>query len=275
MISIKDGFGLTLKQLTGRIKNKLHINKAKKIIAVLTGCIIIAGFIFACSDREEKNRERREVLLKNYTKKDPNRKKTRAFYDALREISQKKRGKGSEGPEIFMHTLTSEDDQEGYYSIGNCFLKASVDVDGDNKEEKVCLRYLQHKEYNDRYTYVSLIVDLFKSKKQVLRQELDREFFFDERFVSFKDINSDGKTDLITKVRLSPNCAGCRSYRVYMFKEGRFELAVNLFNIDPNHPSLINVLAKLPDFEEIILTELKKSTKTDCPCGIYESCVFR
>ena len=262
-----------VKQLTGSIQNDLSINTTRQIIGVLTACIIIVGFISACSDRDEKHGERRDLLLKNHKEKDPNKKEMLAFYDALKEISQKKRGKGSEGPEIFMHTLKPDDDKSIYYCIGECFLTVSVDVDGDKKKDEVCLRYLQYKEYDAIYIYISLIVDLFKNKKHVLRQELDREFFFDERFVSFKDINSDGKADLITKVRLSPNCAGCSSYRVYIFKEGRFELALNLFNIDPDNPSLKNILAKVSDFEEIILTKFKKSTKTEYPCGIYESCV--
>jgi hypothetical protein len=241
---------------------------------VLTVCIIIVGFISACSDRDEKHREGRDVSLKKYTKKDPNRKEMLAFYDALKEISQKEHGKGPEGPEIFMHTLKPEDEQEGvYYSIGECFLTVSVDVDGDKKKENICLRYLQYKEYDDIYVYISLIVDLFKNKKRVLRQELDREFFLDERFVSFKDINSDGKTDLITKGRFSPNCAGCSSYRIYLFKENRFELALNLFNIEPDNPSLKNVLPKLSGFEEIILREYRERTKAENPCGIYEGCV--
>ncbi|MBW2645717.1 MAG: hypothetical protein JRE23_06005 [Deltaproteobacteria bacterium] len=141
------------------------------------------------------------------------------------------------------------------------------------KKEKICLRYLKYKEYEDIYTSVSLIVDVFKIKKQVLRQELNRGFFFEERFVGFKDIDLDDKAELITKVRLSPDCADCGSYRIYSFKEERFKLALNLFDIDPNHPFLKNVAAKLSDFEEIILTEFKKRTKTEYPCGICESCV--
>ncbi len=262
-----------MKQLMGSIQNELCINKARQIIGVLTGCIIIFGIISACSDRDEKNRERRDLLLKNYTKKDSKRKETLAFYDALKEIPQKEQRKSPEGPEIIMQTLKPEDDQGVYYSIGDCFQTVSVDVDGDKKKEKICLRYLKYKEYEDIYTYVSLIVDLFKNKKQALRQELDRGFFFEERFVSFKDIDSDGRADLITKGRFSPNCAGCSSYRIYLFKEDRFELALNLFNIDPDNPSLKNVLPKLSDLDDLILTEFKKRTKNENPCGFYEGCV--
>jgi len=249
------------------------MNKTRQIIVVLTICIIIVGFISACSDRDEKHREGRDVLLINYKNKDPNRKETLVFYDALKEISQKEQGKGSEGPDIFMHTLKPEDDQGVYYSIGDCFLTVSVDVNGDKIKEKICLRYLKYKQYDDIYTYVSLITEIFKGKKQVLCQELDRGYFFEERFVAFKDIDYDGKTELVTKVRFSPDCVGCQAYRIYTFKEDRFELSLNLFNIEPGNPYLKNVFCRLSGFEEIILTEYKKRAKTEHPCGIYECCV--
>ncbi|MBW2646929.1 MAG: hypothetical protein JRE23_12300 [Deltaproteobacteria bacterium] len=246
----------------------------RSIKVVLTVCIIITGLISACSDRDEKHKEERELLSKNYTKKDLNRKETLAFYDALKEISHKDHGKGSEGPEIFMHTLKPEDDKSIYYCIGECFLTVSVDVDGDKKKDEVCLRYLQYKEYDDIYIYISLIVDLFKNKKHVLRQELDREFFFDERFVGFKDIDLDEKAELITKVRFSPDCAGCGSYRIYTFNDDRFELTLNLFNIEPNNPSLKSILGNISIFEEMILKDYREKTKTEYPCGIWESCII-
>ena len=106
----------------------------------------------------------------------------------------------------------------------------------------------------------------------MLRQELDRGFFFEERFVSLKDIDSDGKTELITRVRFSPDCSGCSSYRIYAFNEDRFELALNLFNIKPDNSSLKNVLGKLLGFEDMILNEYRKRTNTEHPCNLYEGC---
>jgi len=48
---------------------------------------------------------------------------------------------------------------------------------------------------------------------------------------------------------------------------------LNLFNIDPDNPSLKNVLPKLSNLEEIILKEYRERTKVENPCGIYEGCV--
>ena len=174
-----------------------------------------------------------------------------------------------------MHTLKPEYDQGGtYYSMGDCFLTVSVDVDGDKKKEKVCLRYLQYKEYDLVYTYVSLVLDIFKDKKHILRQELDRGFFFEERFVGFKDINLGEKVELITKVRFSPDCAGCSSYRIYTFNDDRFELMLNLFNIAPNNPFLKSILGKISTFEEMIQKDYREKTKTEYPCNIWESCII-
>lgn len=177
-----------------------------------------------------------------------------------------------EAPLVLMETIKPWDLDNNVYTIGDCFQTLNVDVDGDEIKEKICLRYLQYKEYDDVYTYVSLVLDMFKEKKQVLRQELDRGFFFEERFVSLKDIDSDGKTELITRVRFSPDCSGCSSYRIYAFNEDRFELALNLFNIKPDNSSLKNVLGKLLGFEEMILNEYRKRTNTEHPCNLYEGC---
>ena len=104
------------------------------------------------------------------------------------------------GPLMLMETSKPEDLEKNLYTIGDCSKSLNADVDGDNIQEKICVRSLQFKEYDDTDIYVSLILDLFKNKKQVLRQELNRGFFFDERFVELKDINRDGKSELITKV---------------------------------------------------------------------------
>ena len=249
------------------------LNKIIQIIGFLTGCVIIIGFISGCSGGDEQHQGEKDVLLKKYVKTDPNRKEALEFFDALKEIPQIEHGKGSEGPEIFMQTLKPEDDQGADYSIGDCFLTVSVDVEGDERKENICPRYLKYKEYGDIYTYVSLVLDIFKDKKQLLRQEIDRGFFFEEHFVALKDVNEDGKAELITKLRFSPDCSGCTAYRIYVFKEDRFELTLNLFNVDPNNPSLKNVSAQLSDFEEIILREYKKRTKTEHPCDIFVGCV--
>jgi hypothetical protein len=177
------------------------------------------------------------------------------------------------GPLMLMETDKPEDLEKNIYTIGDCSKSLNADVDGDKIKEKICVRYLKYKESDDIHKYVSLVVDLFRSKKQVLRQELNRGFFFDERFVELKDVNRDGKSELITKVRFGPDCVGCSSYRIYTYKEDRFELALNLFNIEPDNPFLKNVLAKLSDLEEIILKEYRKKTNTEHPCGIYEGCV--
>ena len=110
---------------------------------------------------------------------------------------------------LFMHTLKPDDIEGSVYEIGDCFTTDFADLDGDAVKEEICLRYLKYKEYDDTYIYTSLVVDIFREKKHVLRHEIDRRFNFNERFVSIKDIDNDGRAELITWVRFSPDCAGC------------------------------------------------------------------
>lgn len=176
-----------------------------------------------------------------------------------------------DGPLVVMETSKPEDLEKNLYTIGDCSKSLNADVDGDNIQEKICVRSLQFKEYDDSYTYVSLILDLFKNKKLVLRQELNRGYFFDERFVELKDFNKDGKLELITKVRFSPDCSGCDTYRVYAFDKDRFALTLSLFNIEPDNPYLNKLFYNLPGIEEIILKNYREKTKSEHPCETWIS----
>lgn len=175
------------------------------------------------------------------------------------------------GPLLLMETLIPKDLGENLYTIGDCFESFNADVDGDKIKEKICMRYLNYKISDDIHTYVSLIVDLFKNKKQVLRQELDRKFFFEERFIDLMDVNGDGKMELITKVRFSPDCSGCEDYRVYTFNKDRFALTLNLFNIKPDNPHLMILLGMLSGLEDMILKDHREKSKSQHPCEIWNS----
>ena len=250
------------------------MNKVRPIIIDISVCIIVIVLIFSCSGSDDNQIEGQDTNFKNYVIKGYSEKAELEFYDALKEIPQKKPLEDSEGLKILMHTLDPEDEQVVYYSMGDCFLTVSVDVDGDKKKEKVCLRYLKYKEYDLAYIYVSLVLDIFKDKKHILRQELDRGFFFEERFVVFKDIDLDGKVELITEVRFSPDCSGCSSYRIYTFSDDRFEHTLNLFNIEPKNLSLKSILGKISTFKEMIQKDYREKTKNEYPCGIWESCII-
>ena len=212
------------------------MNKISSIIVALSVCIIMVGISSSCSDKEEKEIQGERISLENDVKKDYAGNVKLEFYDQLKKTSQIKPLEDSEELNILMHTLKPKYSQGDYYSMGDCSLTVSVDVDGDKKKEKVCLRYLQYKEYDHVFTYVYLVLDIFKDNNQILRQELDRGFFFEERFVSFKDIDLDEKVELMTKVRFSPDCAGRSSYRIYTFNDDRFELTLNSFNIGQTIP---------------------------------------
>jgi len=247
------------------------MNKIKSIIFVLSVCLLISAVKFSCSEKEEK--EEPTAHLKSGVKREKAGKGELEFYEVLGRIPQKKSREVPEGFEIILQTLKPEDDQSIYYKIGACVENVSADLDADRIAEKICFRYLQYKEYDDKYTYISVIVDISKEDKQILRQELNREFFFEEHFVELKDVTGDGKPELITRVRFSPDCSGCNGHRIYTFLEGRFERFVNLFNLKLDHMALAKLLQNIPDFEEMIQKTYLKKSKSDFPCGYYESCV--
>jgi len=172
----------------------------------------------------------------------------------------------------FMQTLEPEGAEGAVYEIGDCFKIDFADYDHDAVEEAICLRYLKYKEYDDTLVYTSLVVDIFSGIKHVLRQEIDRDFYFEERYVGINDIDQDNRAELITRVRLGPDCAGCSAYRIYIFQKDRFEHELNLYGIKPEHASLKGVLDKLADYDDMILDHLKQKTKTEHPCGFYDGC---
>ena len=164
------------------------------------------------------------------------------------------------------------------YSIFRFFCRVAasfndqVELDGDSTEEEVCLRYAKSERNDNSHPYTSLVVDLSKVKKNVLRQGIDRTFYFEERFVSFKDIDADGRAELITRVRFSPDCSGCDAYRIYELKDYIFELKINLFGIDLDLSLLKNILTNLTGNDKKILSFLKDKTKSEYPCGVHENC---
>jgi hypothetical protein len=182
------------------------------------------------------------------------------------DIDDSKMGSDGSHPSIY------KDDEGFVHHMGDCFSDLFVELDGDSTQEEVCLRYLQSKSDDKSYTYTSIVVDISKGKKQIPRQVISREFYFEEHFVAFKDIDADGRAELITRVRFSPNCSGCSAYRVYEFKDNLFELKLNLFEIELEHPSLSNILCNIGEINKEIIFFLKKKTKIKYMCDGYEGC---
>ena len=192
----------------------------------------------------------------------------------LQEKNSEEQQKRSVGSTPHVYTITLDMTEDSSNDIGDCFLNAVVELDGDPAREDVCLRYLTSESKGNNPPGISLVVDLSKGKNAILRQIIDRGVFFDEGFVSFKDMDNDGRAEMITRVRFSPDCSGCGAKRIYELKDYHFTLQATLFGININHPSLKKILRDLPDNDKKIISCLKEKTKDDQPCGVYGECTI-
>jgi hypothetical protein len=77
-------------------------------------------------------------------------------------------------PETILETPEPEKGEHTLYEIGHCFQTLMTNLDSDDMNEKICLWTLKYQKYDDTFPYTSLIVDVFKADKKILRQELDR-----------------------------------------------------------------------------------------------------
>lgn len=177
-------------------------------------------------------------------------------------------------PLILLKTPSPKDPANAQYQLSGCSERLATDLDGDLNLENLCFKYLHYKEPTDDYTFISLVIDVFQNKRLILSQEIDRKWFVEETLISVIDIDSDGKSELITEVSLSPDCSNCSFYRVYEFDNNRFVFLLNIMkNIPLNHSSLSHIIKKGPEFEKIIQTDFQEKTQSEYPCGIYENCV--
>ena len=101
--------------------------------------------------------------------------------------------------------------------IGDCRPRFEADCDGDGEPEDLCVQsMIEAKEGHIPKHY--LLVDVYKDKEWILRQKLELGFYWEERFSDFVDLDDDGKAELVTQVRLGPDCAGCGAYRIHTFR---------------------------------------------------------
>lgn len=196
-----------------------------------------------------------------------------SFDEELKEKPAEEPADEPNVPETILSTLKPGEEEDTLYDISHCFQTLRTNLDSDEMNKKICLRTLKYQEYDDTFPYTSLILDVFKEDKKILRQELDRTFYYEEQFVLLKDIDKDGKSELLTRVAFGPQCAGDKAYRIYQFQESRFELVMNMFGVNPNNPFIKNALNIIPNLEEMIVKTYMEKTKSENPCGFYNKCI--
>ncbi|UCG14338.1 MAG: hypothetical protein JSU72_07735 [Deltaproteobacteria bacterium] len=191
------------------------------------------------------------------------------FYEALSRTSREKKEREVKLPRIDLTTSVPSYSGDKL-SLGECFNTLETDLDRDDGPETVCLRVMRYQDVDLEITHLSLVVDLYQRSTWVLRQELDRSFFSEERFFALEDVSGDGGLELITQAKLGPYCAGCDAYRIYRFAEtGGFVHTLNLFNLGPKAGGVKGVLDKLESIQEQIVSSFTNETGMEQPCGYW------
>ena len=151
--------------------------------------------------------------------------------------------------------------------ISECVRHLQVDVDGDGQWERLCFREAWIRTDQCRTPFHALIVDVFKNEQWILRQQMKQGVFYEERFFLVKDLDSDGKPEIITRLQLSPDCSGCVAYAVYVFTEGAFVSEMNLFGISPHSQQVARVYRDRVSILDYIDDRHKIELSDSNPCG--------
>lgn len=151
--------------------------------------------------------------------------------------------------------------------ISDCVRRLQVDIDGDGELERLCFREAWIRVDQCRTPFNALIGDVFKDEKWILRQHLKQGVFHEERFFLVNDLDNDGKTELITRLQLSPDCAGCAAYAVYVFTEGSFVAEMNLFGVSPRFRPVASVFCDRAAIRDTVDRRYRIELSDDNPCG--------
>jgi hypothetical protein len=136
--------------------------------------------------------------------------------------------------------------------IGDCEHTVTVEVDGLGRRERVCMRTAVYKTHDGQALCDSLIVDIFKNGDWLLRQELDRGLFRAERFQLLRDLDMDGRAELITLLSAGPEGSGADVFRIYKFDGYTFVEALLVFGLPPQDASVAFFLRHLVELQEEI-----------------------
>ncbi len=159
------------------------------------------------------------------------------------------------------------DHLEAYRCTGECSRAVRADFDGDGSAEKLCASEVWIQNRLCRTPTHRLQVDLYKGQRWLLHQQLNPGVFWAERFHLVKDLDGDGRAELVTRLELSPDCSGCTAYCIYVFDgEGFFE-ALNLFGVSPHSPQVARVLRDYSEIQTHIESRCRAASKRGNPGG--------
>lgn len=144
---------------------------------------------------------------------------------------------------------------------GECSRTVRADFDGDGSAEKLCASEVWIQNRLCRTPTHSLQVDLYKGQRWLLHQQLNPGVFWAERFHLVKDLDGDGRAELVTRLELSPDCSGCTAYCVYVFDGDGFVEALSLFGVSPLSPQVTRVLRDYSNIQTHIESRCRAASK--------------
>lgn len=149
--------------------------------------------------------------------------------------------------------------------IGECMRVSQVDVDGDFRRERVCVRVATY-EGGGGPTRETLLVDIHKGNEWLLRQELPGFSYGPERALLLRDLDMDGGAELVTQLASNPERPGDDVGRIYKFDGYAFVEALNIFGLPPQDASVTFFLRHLKEIREEI------SERYSAETGIEQLC---
>jgi hypothetical protein len=183
------------------------------------------------------------------TRPPPIRPSFHSIFSSYEEMGQDSETPEQERTPLFTAGIRSPLPEGITREIGDCDRTVTVDVDGIGRRERVCVRTAVYKTRDGQALYDSLIVDIYKNGDWLLRQELDRGLFGAERFHLLRDLDMDGRAELITLLSVRPEGSGEDACRIYKFDGYAFVKALHVFGLPPQDASVAFFLRHLPEIQ--------------------------
>ena len=168
--------------------------------------------------------------------------------DVLEEIEKEiNEPKGEHAP-LFTSNYSSTLPEGVTREIGECLRVSHIDVDGDFRRERVCVRVATY-EGGGGQPREALIVDIHKRGEWLLRQELSGEPFRAERVLLLRDLDMDGSAELVTLLASNPERPDGDVGRIYKFDGYTFVEALNVIGLPPQDASVVFFLRHLEEIQ--------------------------
>jgi hypothetical protein len=201
------------------------------------------------------------------TRPPPIRPPFHSLFSLLEEKDKEPESPRGERMPLFTAGLQKKMPEGVEQEIGDCVHTLKTDVDGDGRRERVCVRIVSYTNKNGQALYESLVLDIFKYEDWLLRQELDRGFFRAERFHLLRDLDMDGRSELVTCLSAGSEGSSSEACRIYKFDGYAFVEAMHVFGLPPQDASVVFHLRHLPEIQADIGARYSEETGAEDLCG--------